>query len=114
MSQTKRLPAVIISGPSESDWEERDVDASLAGLQALVGGYIERVPMAPAIPGVNVWVNEDGLSRGLAPVALWSYAGRPAGTLVGTVVITFGGKHGRTEARLAKVRQAIRPLLRTL
>jgi hypothetical protein len=111
---TKTLPAVVIWGPWETDWEQRDVDASLEGLQALVGGYIERVPMAPAVPGVNVWVNEDGLSLGLSVTARWVYAGRPAGTLVGPVVITFGGKHGRTAARLAKVRQAILPVIERL
>lgn len=39
-------------------------DGSLAAMQKLVGGYIECVHV-DVIPGVDLWINEDGIARRL-------------------------------------------------
>jgi hypothetical protein len=74
---------------------------SLARLQAIVGGFIEKVPDFEVINGVRceVLCNEEGKLRGLPrnPVAtsLWAEAagiapGRMPDELVGAVVILTG------------------------
>jgi hypothetical protein len=48
----------------------------LAVMQAIVGGYIERVPVVfqASFPVVDLWANEEGLINGLAPCAFQSKA----------------------------------------
>jgi hypothetical protein len=43
-------------------------DGGLAALQALVGGYIEPWPVR--VPGLTIYVNEDGIALGLPVFAL--------------------------------------------
>lgn len=56
------MKALVIK-PGESTGELRDVDGSLAGLQEIVGGYIEGVS---GRPGWHAYVNEEGKIMGLA------------------------------------------------
>ena len=78
----KQKPAdrirVIVKNPGEAP-EEREVPNTLAALQALVGGYIEPVPLARDAVSL---VNEAGKLRGLAPNVMYM-----GDVLVGPVVI---------------------------
>lgn len=51
---------VLVVEPGKTP-EVREIDGSLESFQKIVGGYIERLPL----PGVDVYVNEDGRSMKL-------------------------------------------------
>lgn len=78
----KQKPAdrirVIVKNPGEAP-EEREVPNTLEALQALVGGYIEAVPLSR---DAVILVNEEGKMRGLAPNVVYF-----DDLLVGPVVI---------------------------
>ena len=67
----KQKPAdrirVIVKNPGEAP-EEREVPNTLEALQALVGGYIEAVPLAR---DAVILVNEEGKLRGMAPNVMY-------------------------------------------
>jgi len=67
----KKKPAdkirVIVKNPGEAP-KEREVPNTLEALQALVGGYIEAVPLSR---DAVILVNEEGKLRGMAPNVMY-------------------------------------------
>lgn len=59
--------------------------AGFEDIQKIVGGYIERVTIRLGVRSADVWVDEDGLSKGLVPNIQYG-----PHTLVGTVVVGRG------------------------
>lgn len=52
--------------PVEEEIAPDERGGHLAGMQAIVGGYIECVHLGdPACPGLELWCNEDGMGIGL-------------------------------------------------
>ena len=47
-------------GPRQPEIQQ--MEPGLASMQALVGGYVQTVPLSP---GVDLWINEEGLLKGL-------------------------------------------------
>ena len=89
----KALTVVIVApGAKPKVLEVDGKQTTLAALQALVGGYIERVPTEMLEPALDCWVNEEGLLDGLPPNLV-----SPDGHhLVGTIVFTRHGHAGDT------------------
>src|SRR5262245_15557686 len=58
----------------------------LAVLQEAVDGYIELV-WCRTVPGVKMWVNEDGRLRGMTPNRIATRLASMGDTVVGTVAI---------------------------
>lgn len=56
---------VVVAMPGEMP-KVQEIDGSLESMQALVGGYVELVHVRE-LPGLDVYVNEDGRSKKLAP-----------------------------------------------
>lgn len=50
------------------------VDPGLTSMQAIVGGYLEAVPLRGQFRGLIMWVNEEGRLAGLParPCPLWT------------------------------------------
>jgi len=57
----KTVKALVITGPSTSEWAFRDVPTDLDSLQAIVGGSIECLSFA----GLELICNEEGKNEGL-------------------------------------------------
>lgn len=109
--------ALHITGPNASDWKLIDIpNQGLATLQSLVGNegshnWIERVPADGLPNGVNIWVDEEGKIKSLAPVAKWIYNGQVYDLLQGRVLVTGPKKSGITEAHIEKIKRHIQPLV---
>lgn len=101
----KQKPAdkirVIVKNPGEAA-EEREVPNTLAALQALVGGYIEAVPLSR---DAVILVNEDGKLRSLAPNVMYF-----DDVLVGPVVIV--GVRGEEFADVPPAARMMRRIFR--
>ena len=101
----KQKPAdrirVIVKNPGEAP-EEREVPNTLEALQALVGGYIEAVPLAR---DAVILVNEAGKLRGMAPNVLFL-----GDVLVGPVVIV--GVRGEEFADVPPAARKMRRIFR--
>jgi hypothetical protein len=101
--------AVVVTGPSAADWQERDIEDDLPSLQALVGGYIELVPLGNQ---VTVFVNEEGRLKRLPLTALWFTVGG-AEHLFGPIVILGPIRRSKTtpltDEALAFAKQHINP-----
>lgn len=98
--------ALVITGPSVSDWREQPVGSDLHSLQGLVGGYVEILHRKE----YSVAVNEDGLGEGLTPMVANTAAttfGRIAtgAMLVGPVVV-FGPRDGSALTALGPAARA--------
>lgn len=61
-------------------------NAELAGLQDIVGGFIEAVPLAPH---VSCYVNDEGKIQGLTPNRTLREGGAPDGDIIDVVFGTF-------------------------
>jgi len=66
----------------------REVVAELRALQAVVGGYLEAVPLAP---GIALWCNEERNLHGLRPNRLLPEIGD---IIYGTFIIARTGSDG--------------------
>lgn len=95
----KRTIWVLYRPAAGCDWRPIEVSSdengsTLAALQALVGGYIERVPvdhLAPVPANLDIWVNEDGIGLGMSPnlppvPGLDAKTGKPCGLVTSLVV----------------------------
>jgi Domain of unknown function (DUF3846) len=66
----------------------KETSISLNLMQATVGGYIERVPMAlPSGGYLSAIMDEEGAMKGKTPNLIMTMRGRHVGTIVGTVLI---------------------------
>ena len=82
---------IAVLRPGCKDWVHQDLypdrpgsDSHLKGLQAIVGGLIQALPMCR--PGVEVYLNEEGLLLDLPISARWTWEGEPAGYLRGPLI----------------------------
>lgn len=100
--------AIIIT-PYEAP-KRIDIDGSLAHLQELVGGLIERVQRGPRalieLSSVDIWVNEEGLLHGLPINVLASFA-CDYKYLVGPAVIVGANDRGLKLAKCNKILKAL-------
>ncbi len=104
----------MISGPYRVDWKEEEIDASLDGLQAIVGGSIEALPI-PA-DKATVFCNEDGKGMHLPGTAMWVEGDRVLDIVAGSCVVLGpvndeGETLALTDEALAYVKSVLKPLV---
>jgi hypothetical protein len=59
------MAKVIFINAQEGKVEERVIVDVLSGTQALVGGYVQQVPFVQNLKRSTLWVDEEGLCKGL-------------------------------------------------
>jgi hypothetical protein len=109
------MRAVVVAGPTADDWHDGEIDGSLSGLQSIVGGHIEALPIDS--DRATVFLNEEGKLIGLPATALWTTAsGEVLDGLAGHLVILGpvdeeGDTLPLTDEALAYARQFVRPII---
>ena len=106
--------AVVISGPYRVDWKDEEIDASLEGLQRIVGGLIELLPIDSE--QATVFCHEEGKVLHLPGTAQWHENGRVHDVIAGPCVVLGpvddeGDTLALTDEALAYVKTILAPLI---
>ena len=90
------VKAIVIEAGNPEVKIIEQLDASLESMQAIVGGWLEAVPLTP---NIILWINEEGKMMDLEPnFALTAPNGKALDIIVGNVVITGVDIAGNTSS----------------
>ncbi len=82
------MKALVIKGPSSTDWTVKDIESGISELQKLLGGHLSRYPVDTGEVSLSIYYWEMAKFYGLpGNVLVKDHTGAVKEVLAGTVVV---------------------------